>query len=231
MKNKKSGFTLIELLVTVTILTGLLLLGSFSYSLFASKWDKELGNFQKEINLSKSLELINSILTGIQPYIVVNEIQNVKKPGFLFVGTSERLLSITNRSVFDFKYPEIFLFEIINNDKGKKDLLYQAKSTQSFLLLNTSQEIKFENKILLLKDFDKIEMSFYGWDTIIAKSGITANETGGAWRPSFSGMDSLQTPNQIKLVLIKNAKEITMLIQLDEKSLRYLTPYLDQSNE
>jgi prepilin-type N-terminal cleavage/methylation domain-containing protein len=232
MKAKHAGFTLIELMIAVAILSGLLFLGSFTYQMLASRWSKELGDFQNTLETTKNFNLLNSTLTAIQPYIVLDKSNNNTNydPGFLFVGKENRLLSVTKQGLFNQRYPEVFRLIVEKNVNNKYDLLYQGMSTQDQAIITAQQSISFTQQIKLLSDFDDIRFNYLGWDGFIARNQGVQDGLQPTWRNEFSGIDNQLLPDQMAILIKKNDKDLLFTVTFDEKSLRYLTPYLENND-
>ena len=88
MKSKNSGFTLIELLIAVSILSALLFTGTYVYQMLAVRWDKELGQFDNSAQTAKHFSLLNDLLRGVHPFIILDEHLDYKKPTFFFIVIS-----------------------------------------------------------------------------------------------------------------------------------------------
>lgn len=232
MKVKHAGFTLIELMIVTAILSGLLFLGSFTYQMLATRWSKELGDFQTTLETTKNFNLLNTTLTAIQPYIVLDKTDNNNdyNPGFLFIGKENRLLSVTKQGLFNQHYPEVFRLIVEKNDQNKYSLLYQGMSTQGKAIVTAQQNFTFTQQITLLSDFDDIRFNYLGWDGFVARNEGVQAGIEPTWRGEFSGLDNQLLPDQMAILLKKDDKDLLFTISFDEKSLRYLTPYLDNDD-
>ncbi|AXT32436.1 prepilin-type N-terminal cleavage/methylation domain-containing protein [Pseudoalteromonas tunicata] len=225
----KNGFTLIELLITTTILSLLLFLGSFSYQLLANRWDKQLGTFDRTLELTRNIELLENVISGIEPAVINDEKQGTVNYGFFFIGTESRLLSITEKGLFSKKYPEIFLLSLESAENETFNLVYQSVSTENVLLLSAQQEIVFDHRYLLLGNIKSFKLSYLGWDNIIAKSESSQTGVLSTWRDDFSGLDSQALPNEIEVFIDSERFSFSFSSDIEKNSLRYLTPYLEGS--
>lgn len=227
MNYKSSGFTLIELLIAISILSALLFTGTYTYQMMAGRWDKELGEFEGSVKTAKHFSLLNNLLKGIHPFIVMDEQVNTKKPAFLFIGHEQSLLSTSRAGLFSQPYPEIFRLTSRQKENGLYDLIYQSVSSKDTLLLTAQHEIKFDNQLVLFSDLDEISFNYLGWDSFAAQSGLTQGGIKPTWRTNFSGIDNQLIPVRMLLTLISKQREMNFTIVLDQNSLRYLTPYFD----
>ncbi len=227
MNNKSTGFTLVELLIAVSILSALLFTGTYVYQMLAERWDKELGEFNNSVTISKHFSLFNNLLKGIHPFIVIDEKSDIKKPAFLFIGHNKRLLSVSRTGLFNPSYPEIFRISAKQKESGLYDLIYQSVSTKKVLLLTAQQEITFDNQIILFNDLDDINFEYLGWSGFVEQSNAPETGIKPRWRNTFSGIDHQQMPIKMLVRLNKEQNNIVFTIELDRGSLRFLTPYMD----
>ena len=72
MMRKQQGFTLIELLISVTLLSLIMFTGNYVYMQLASRWDKELGSFEHDIEQTKAIYILKNLLEGVEPYLIKN---------------------------------------------------------------------------------------------------------------------------------------------------------------
>ena len=221
MNNK--GFTLIELLISITLLSLLMFTGNYVYSQLASRWDKELGQFDKTAQRAQSLNWLQHALQGVEPYIVRNK---QKKPVFLFIGANTSLLASTKRGIISDKYPEFFRISALENENRKFDLVYQAISTKDLLLLTSDQEIEFSHRLTLLTDLDEVRFSYFGWADLAAKTNLDP-AIKPAWFSRYSGIDNLITPEKIKLTLVKNGQELNLFSILDINANDWYKHYIE----
>ncbi len=197
MRLSNKGFTLVELLVVTTLLSLLMLVGTYSYSLFTNKWQDELGHFKESNEQAVNFHRLFRVLSNIQPYVVI---KNNKEPGFLFIGASDSLLAVTHDSIFSPNTNEVFLLSKVRSEDGNVNLVYQAKSLESASVITSKEEIAFEKEITLLSGFTDISFSYYSWPSFNAKGDRRSiTPITRAWTSSFSGIDNQLTPETIKV--------------------------------
>ncbi|WDE00521.1 hypothetical protein SG35_007765 [Thalassomonas actiniarum] len=218
---------MVELLIAVAILSALLFTGSFAYQMLANRWGKELGEFNTSVQSTKSLTLLDDLLRGVQPFIVIEKNPGFDKPAFFFIGHNNSLLSISRSGIFSSGYPEIFRLTVQVQDNGLHELIYQSVSSQGLLLLTAQQEIVFEHQITLLKDFDEITFSYSGWDGFMEYAERAKSLKPASWREKFSGIDNQLLPEKMRVYAKKGGKVADFNVGFDQRSLRYLTPYID----
>lgn len=221
MRNQK-GFTLIELLISVTLLSLLMFTGNYVYMQLASRWNKELGSFEKNAAQTKAVYLLQNTLDGIEPYLIKN---NKGQPQMFFVGGSDSLLAITKRGLVDTQNPEIFRLTAVQNPSGLYDLVYQAISGSQLLLINTEQNIEFTQQKTLLTNLDELNISYLGWKSLdemaMQSPGVTPT-----WQNTYSGIDQQLTPQKLKVTLVKNNQSLTFYSQLDKEANTWFSNYI-----
>ncbi|XQW85902.1 prepilin-type N-terminal cleavage/methylation domain-containing protein [Thalassotalea piscium] len=224
MSKVTKGFTLIELMISISILTLLLLTGSFVYSMLYSRWDKQLGSFSESARIAKNVEITQRVLEGVHPFVVVDR---TKRPAFFFIGGEDSLLSVSYSGVFSGEFPEIFRITSVKNQNGKFDLLYQAKSVENFILLRTDQDISFDHQLTLFKDLDSVQFSYLGWQDYKVKSSRFTSGVKMIRSNRYSGIDSQIMPNKYSLTIVQSGKSLTIPVELDNQTERWLSPYLE----
>jgi len=221
-----SGFTLIELMIAITILSLLLFTGSYSYSLMSERWNKELGQFSASAKNSKHLELLQRLLEGVQPYVVVDK---NKKPSFFFIGDKTSLLGVSRTGLFETEYPVIFRLTTVDKGNGKVDLMYQSASTENILLLGTDQNIEFSKQLTLFNDIEGVEFSYFGWPHLYEKNSETKNMANHRWYQRYSGIDNQLMPESFQISLTKEQQLLTIPVLLEAKPERWLAPYFEEN--
>jgi prepilin-type N-terminal cleavage/methylation domain-containing protein len=224
--SKDKGFTLIELMIAITILSLLLFTGSYSYSLMSERWNKELGQFSSSAKTSKNLALLQRLLEGVQPYVVVD---SKKTPSFFYIGDKTSLLAVSRAGLFSGQYPEIFRLSTITKENGNVDLLYQSASTEEILLTGTTQNITFSREMILFNDLDQVIFSYYGWPHLYQKNAVDKKGKVPLWSERYSGIDNQLMPEKYAIRLIKAGKALSFPIQLETKSERWLAPYYKEN--
>jgi prepilin-type N-terminal cleavage/methylation domain-containing protein len=228
--DSQKGFTLIELLIVTTILSLLMFIGAYSYSLFTNKWQSELGQFNHSNQQIMGFSRLKTLLTNIIPYVIIKD---NKQPAFFFIGAKDSLLSITHDGLFSNDGAEAFRLSVVKTKTGKFNLLYQAKTLADMAILTESQNINFDHQLLLAEQFDEISFSYFGWYSFFEKQKVSAeyNPKLPRWSEKFSGLDKQLIPEKITVNLKQDGKTMTLLISLDQKVERLLAPYFDNNDE
>lgn len=223
---RQKGFTLIELMISISILSLLLFTGSYSYSLMSERWNKELGQFSNSAQVTKNLDLVQRLLAGVSPFVVID---NKRKPSFFFIGASNSLLAVSKSGLFSNNYPEIFRLTTIEKENGLVDLIYQSESTENVLLTGTDQSVEFTKKIILFSDLDSVSFKYFGWKNIFVKNNSSETGVRKEWQNNYSGIDKQLMPDLFELVLVKNGRDLIFPIVLESDSEHWLSPYFDSA--
>lgn len=223
LQSKYSGFTLIELMISISILSLLLFTGSYSYSLMSERWNKELGQFSSSAQTAKQLENLQRVLEGIQSFIVVD---NKQIPSFFFVGDNKSILAVSRAGLFSGEFPEVFRLTTIEKKNGKVDLVYQSSTTESLLLIGTEQNIEFEQKITILSGLDNISIDYLGWAHLHKKNAIQQSQIDYGWSERFSGIDRQLMPEQIRVRIANEDRELYFYVYLESKPEKWMSPYI-----
>lgn len=224
--NIQVGFTLIELLIAISILSMLMLTASYSYSLIATRWDRALSSYDDVQLEAKNLNLLKDVLNGVQGYVVTD---SNGQPSLFFIGHNDSLLSITRSGLFSDEYGEIFRLSVEKSADETYSLIYQATSTENFLLTKTAQSIDFEHEVVLLSNLSQIAFNYFGWQDTELKSGPQAQP--GAWYNRFSGIDNKTLPTKYEVVLDKQGEFLTLPVTLEQRPELLLSPYVSGEAE
>lgn len=223
-KHANAGFTLIELMIAISILTLLLFTGAYSYSLMSERWNKELGQFSNTAKTAKHLELLQRLVEGVQPYVVVDD---KKMPSLFFIGHKTSLLAVSRAGLFSGEYPEIFRLTTVEKENGKVDFIYQSASTKNSLLTGTNQEIVFNKKLVLFSDLDQVTFSYYGWSHLYVKNSDDINKKMPLWYNQYSGIDNQLMPEKYNITLIKEGASLIIPVTLEANPEHWLAPYYE----
>jgi len=226
MQYNKNGFTLIELMIAISILSMLLFTGSYTYSLMSQRWNKELGNFSTSAKIAKNLAILQRLLEGVQPFVVID---NKRTPSFFFIGDKTSLLAVSSAGIYSGEYPEIFRLTTIDKENGLVDLIYQSASTENIILTKTDQNIQFTKKLTLFTDIQKVDFSYFGWNNLSEKSNASENGKRKLWLSMYSGINNQLIPELFRLTLTKSNTKVQIPVYLDSNPEHFLSSYMEAS--
>lgn len=179
MSSQSKGFTLIELLISMTLLSMIMLLGSWSFSIFTSKWEGRLGYFAQHVSQSKDYILLNDVITSVIPYL--SQVNN--SPKYYFSSSPSELKAVTQSSIFHPGRPVAFKLSVETLDDGSKYLLYQEALLS---VIEQGSEILYTHEKILIAKAQSISFKVYGWKN--AQLKINSEDplsTGTAEKPSW----------------------------------------------
>jgi len=215
------GFTLIELLVTLAVLSLVLAISYYFYFTLSSRWGEQSEQFESNLSELRHQTILRVALKGTMPWVVVDAQDT---PSFFFVGNETDLLAITDRGIFNRDYPEIFRLSIVRNESGTLDIVYQARTTQNFVLTGTDQYIPFEHEVTLFRGLSAAEFAYFGWDNLSVKSEGVARPR---WFDRYSGIDRQLMPGMIILSLSDQDRSLQLVSSINPNVELWLAPYLD----
>ena len=80
------GFSLLEMLVAMTVLSMVIGISTYAYSMFIRQWDGRLGRFDEAQAQYQRLEWLAAALEDTLPYVVRDDAGEL---GFYFLGRDE----------------------------------------------------------------------------------------------------------------------------------------------
>lgn len=194
--NNYRGFTLIEVLISMTILTMIMLLGTWSFSLFSSRWDGRLGHFDESVAQTKDYVLLNDIVSSITPFVYKNGTER----HYYFSSTNDYLAGVTQSSIFFPNQAALFKLTVEPLGDGTAYLLYQEAQ---LTVLNDPQAITYTHEKILIQGANKIRFSVYAWSSAIEKiqseDPLSSNAQSPVWRASYDSAESHLMPISVSI--------------------------------
>lgn len=197
----KNGFTLIELLISIALLSSILLLGNYSYSLFADKWQKQLGNFNQQAQQAKSFALLKMLIEGITPLVITDD---NNRPVVHFDGGISGLVGSSFNGVISNHAPVYFELVYEATEQGLGNLVYYQIPSNEFLLVSTSQYVDYQQRTVLISDIKNATFRYRGYtdlDSLSIVSDFDEKKPEQQWFDAYSGNQRQMLPGQIELML------------------------------
>jgi hypothetical protein len=205
-------------MIASTILIMVMLVGTYAYSLFATQWDKQLGNVNQAMTQIKQLTLINHLLDGIVPLALFEERQD---PGFYFIGEEQSITAISLAGLVNHNEPVVFTLSLVERD-GNPLLLYREAPTTANLILSIDQTIDYQHELALLVGLDGLSFRYFGWPSFVAKSAANYNPSSrsarAGWSASFNGQSRSLHPEKLTLNLRIENGQIKLHSQFTQDS-------------
>tara|TARA_R110000868_G_scaffold317544_5_gene578381 strand:+ start:487 stop:1167 length:681 start_codon:yes stop_codon:yes gene_type:complete len=214
---KQQGFTLVELLISSTILTMILLVGTYSYSLFADKWNKKLGHVNKVAEQVRTLSLLDRLLDGIVPLVIFQK----DSKGFYFQGSAQQLTAISQNGFINTQGAVVFQLYLQTSIDGAKKLWYQEASLNGLLLLSTQQTIPFGEPLLLIDKITDLQFNYFGWQSLDVKSeaAFTNDPTKEKdWFTQYAGFERQLQPEKLSLTINVEDMQFSLLSLFSQNS-------------
>ncbi|WP_448552118.1 pilus assembly FimT family protein [Thalassotalea montiporae] len=164
---REAGFTLIEMMISMTILSMVMLLGTWSFSLFIDRWDGRLGYFSKHASQAKDLILLNEIVSGISPFVYRKNGQ----PSYYFELVDNQITGVTQNPIFHNNEFALFKLSVERSASGLFYLLYKEAKIQNLYQANTDI---YDYEKVLINDTARIDLNVLAWDNFQQK--ITAED-------------------------------------------------------
>ena len=98
------GFSLLEMLVAILVLSIVIGISTYAYSMFIRQWDGHLGRFDEAAAQYQRLEWLSAALEDTLPYGVRDDDGQL---GFYFLGRDEGLTLVTMSPLFGVGEPAL----------------------------------------------------------------------------------------------------------------------------
>jgi prepilin-type N-terminal cleavage/methylation domain-containing protein len=205
------GFTLVELLIAMTVLTMVIGLSSFAFSLFSRYWDGNLERFERSLGSLQRLDLVITALDDALPWAVRGGGGEV---GFYFLGREEGVTFVTNSPVFEPGAPALVRLFREQTKNGKWALYYEEAPLGEVSLRFASQVVPFKYRLQVLGSASEIGFRYYGYES---RGGAAEAELGAEpevaipiWLPEYDGMVRYRNPLKVALAIDRHESVFDM---------------------
>ncbi|WP_462152151.1 prepilin-type N-terminal cleavage/methylation domain-containing protein [Pseudoalteromonas xiamenensis] len=220
---KYDGFTLIELLIVTSLLSMLMLGGFYTYSIFSTRWNKEVKQYSQSKESMQGLYHFNDLMSTIKPYIIKSD----GTLGFLFIGREDSILGVRNNSFFSTNESEVFRLTFQKAADGKYSLIYQSAPLEHNIILTSEDKIQFKYRYVVLTGIDSHHISYFGYSGFSEKNDSSEKGTKPKWSERFSGLDRLLMPEKINIELVIHNNKSNFFFSLDQKAERHVSYYME----
>jgi len=214
----RAGFTLIEVLVATMVLSLVIYLATFSYSLFLNTWEKKKLINTSVINDYRAHTLARSALESIYDYYVTDR-ENEKKGRHYpwFKGGETVIEFVTLSSVFNQGAPAAARLRLKCREDDPRAgcrLVYEEAPLKKTYIKYADDKIVYNRSLIVYSGVKKIRCRYYGeWETKwnpAEESFITSYK----WQKTFSGKEKNAIPEVIELTLDLGNAELTLLFPI-----------------
>ena len=198
MGRRSSGFTLVELLIAITILSLVIGLASYAFSLFSRHWETPRRSFQGAVGELQRLDLVVRALGDAIPWAVKTD---GNRFGLYFLGREEGLTLVTASPVFATGSPAVVRVFREPMGANRWRLVYEEASLASVLLREANQELPFNKRMTVLTNLPSLRFSYFGWSSLDARAVAADSGTQAEWSSEFDGLVRLQQPLRVSMEL------------------------------
>jgi len=196
---KLRGFSLLEMLVAVVVLSMVIGISTYAYSLFIRQWDGHLGRFDEAQAEYQRLEWLSTALQDTLPYLV-RDAKNAL--GFYFLGRDEGLTLVTMSPIFGVGEPALIRVFREPENNGTWRLVYEEAPFAGNVLAHADQRMEFRHRLVVAKGLPRPEFRYFGWADLESRVNIeNLPGTGRAWFDEYDGLRRQFHPEKIELGL------------------------------
>jgi prepilin-type N-terminal cleavage/methylation domain-containing protein len=194
------GFTLIELLISIAILSMLIGLSTFGFSLFSRHWNGLKSGFDGASGGFQRVDLVSRALSDALPWIVRDE---KERPGFYFLGREEGLTMVTGSPVYAVGSPAVIRLFREQQSNGLWRLVYEEASLEGVLLQRSEQILPFKHRLIVVDELSGISFRYFGWATSIEAMGadVSGPSVPPRWWDEFDGLKRTLQPLRVEFRL------------------------------
>lgn len=198
--SRVTGFTLIELLISITVMSMVIGIATFAFSLFSRHWDTRIGDFDLAAGQLQRVELFYRAVRDAAPWLVVGG-SSRERIGFYFLGRPEGMTFVTESPVFnDRGLSVVRVFREREENSSRWRLVYEEAPLSETVLRNADQILPFQHRLVILRDLPSLEFAFYGWRSLEARSaGDDGNALVPEWFDEYDGVNRQQQPVKVAL--------------------------------
>jgi prepilin-type N-terminal cleavage/methylation domain-containing protein len=194
------GFTLIELLISITVLSMVIGIATFAFSLFSKNWQARTGDFELAAGQLQRVDLLHGAIRDAAAWLVTSG-ESAENRGFYFLGRDEGMTFVTESPVFEpngLAVVRVFREREANNQTWR--LVYEEASLRATLLRNAEQNLPFQNRLIILTGVTSIEFRYFGWRSLTARTeGIETGLMAPEWFAEYDGIVRQQQPMRVAL--------------------------------
>ena len=195
--SRSRGFSLLEMLVAIVVLSIVIGISTFAYSMMVRKWDGNLGRFDEAQARYQRLEWLATTLEDTLPYTVRDEQDQL---GFYFLGRDEGLTLVTMSPIFTIGEPALIrVFRELDED-GTWQLVYEEAPFSGTLLTRSNQRLEFRHRLVIARELPRPVFRYFGWANGGSRLTIDAAVADPrSWFDEYDGLARRFHPETIEL--------------------------------
>ena len=192
------GFSLLEMLVAMTVLSMVIGISTYAYSMFIRQWDGHLGRFDEAQAQYQRLEWLAAALEDTLPYVVRDDEGEL---GFYFLGRDEGLTLVTMSPIFGVGEPALIRLFREPDDGDAWRLVYEEAPFAGTVLAYADQRMEFRHRLVIARGLPLPVFRYFGWADL--RSRVTVAER--SWFDEYDGLVRHFHPEKIELRLGRDA--------------------------
>lgn len=198
--SRVNGFTLIELLISITVLSMVIGIATFAFSLFSRNWEGKNGEFELVAGQLQRIDLLTGAIRDASAWFVTSG-EAKESFGFYFLGRDEGMTFVTESPLFDpqgLAVIRIFREQEVSSLTWR--LVYEEAPLRKVLLREASQNLPFQHRLVILQGLPSLEFRYYGWRSMTARAeGIETGLASPEWFAEYDGIVRQQQPMRLSM--------------------------------
>ena len=207
------GFSLLEMLVAMTVLSMVIGISTYAYSMFIRQWDGHLGRFDEAQAQYQRLEWLAAALEDTLPYVVRDDEGAL---GFYFLGRDEGLTLVTMSPIFGVGEPALIRVFREPDEGDAWRLVYEEAPFAGTLLAHADQRMEFRHRLVIARGLPLPVFRYFGSTDLRSRSR--------SWFDEYDGMVRHYHPEKIELRLGDDAAVFQFPVRVDSLVTAYLEP-------
>ena len=207
------GFSLLEMLVAMTVLSMVIGISTYAYSMFIRQWDGHLGRFDEAQAQYQRLEWLAAALEDTLPYVVRDD-DGV--PVFYFLGRDEGLTLVTMSPIFAIGEPALIRVFREPDEGDAWKLVYEEAPFAGTLLVHPDQRMDFRHRLVIARGLPRPVFRYFGSTNLRSRSR--------SWFDEYDGMVRQFHPEKIELRLGSDAAVFRFPVRVDSLVIAYSEP-------
>jgi len=186
-------------MIVMTILLLLLGMVLLSVQTFTKHWKTASDKYQISLAGYKNIDLLASALHGQIPQLVRSQNGSV---GFYFLGDQDGFTGVTESPVFNQSPSAVFRVLKERQPDGRYSLYYEEAPLAVYALVNAAQEHQFNFRLLVLKNLQQLDFSYFGWENFDDYNRYFSElttERNVRWLARYDGLQMRLQPERIAL--------------------------------
>ncbi len=208
MVNRNSGFTLVEILVTMSLLSMIVLVGSYAINVFGQRWDGRLGTFEETFIEVRNMMLVQEVLDCLVPYIAFNE---EGQPFTYFEGNRNGFVAVSTQSLLSDDDFAVVRLSVEENEDRTFDVVYEEWPMDTHLLVSIGEPLSFSPPLVLFRSISDPIFEYYGWADVRDRPSDTKLGNLKKWQENYDGVKALFAPEKARLSFESSGGTITIL--------------------